>query len=78
MGGSCVLYIATTTSLFQDLERFEVWLVVVIQGNRFQIKHPCAVVLFKCLPVTNGSRRGRAVGWDIVILGWMMAPGQEG
>lgn len=35
-------------------------------------------MLFKCLLVTNGSRWGRAVGWDIVILGWRMAPGQEG
>lgn len=50
---------------------------MLIQGNKFQIKHSFVAVLFTCVLVTYGSRRGKGGGWNIVILGWMMAPGQE-
>ena len=48
------------------------------QENKFQVKHSCVTVLFQCVPVTNGGRRGRAGCWDTVILRWLVAPGQVG
>lgn len=45
------------------------------QGRKFQIKYPCVIIPFRCVPVTNHDRICRAVGRDAVILAWLLTVG---